>query len=138
MKYKLFLTGFVTSLLIISPASADDDSPLAMQMDEMNDAYKSMRRETDPAAGAAYARVAQDAMIKAIVELPTMVSDMEDGPEKNKAIASYRKMTAALIGTLSEMELAFLEEDMDKVKELVDAMRESKKAGHDRFMEDDE
>jgi hypothetical protein len=115
-----------------------DDTPLAEQMDVMNDAYKAMRRETDPAKGAALARTAQDAMVKGIVELPEMVKGMPEGPDKAKASASYRKMMGSLIATLADMELAFLNNDMAKVKEIVEAMRDSKKEGHDKFMDEDE
>lgn len=138
MKMKHILAGFAASLMFVLPTMADEDTPLAKQMEAMNDAYKAMRRETDPAKGAALAREAQDAMVKAIVETPTLVTDMPDGPEKAKASAEYRKMMGMLISTLADMELAFLEGDMDKVKEVVDKMRESKKAGHDKFMEEDE
>ena len=136
MKMKHILAGFAASLMFVLPTMADD-TPLATQMEVMNDAYKAMRRETDPAKGAALAREAQDAMIKAILETPTLVTDMPDGPEKAKASAEYRKMMGMLIATLSDMELAFLDGNMEKVKEVVDQMRESKKAGHDKFMEEE-
>ncbi len=123
--------------MFVQPTMADEDTPLAKQMDAMNDAYKAMRRETDPAKGAALAREAQDAMVKAITETPDLVTAMPDGPEKAKASAEYRKMMGSLISTLADMELAFLDGDMDKVKEVVDTMRESKKEGHDKFMEDE-
>jgi hypothetical protein len=123
--------------MFVQPSMADD-TPLAKQMDVMNDAYKAMRRETDPAKGAASARTAQDAMIKSIVELPEMVKGMPEGPEKAKASASYRKMMGNLIATLADMELAFLNNDMVKVKEIVESMRDLKKEGHDKFMEEDE
>ncbi len=139
MKMKLILAGFAASLMFVAPTMAADeeDSPLAKQMDAMNDAYKAMRRETDPAKGAALAREAQDAMVKAIVETPSLVADMPEGDDKAKASAEYRKMMGQLIATLADMELAFLDGDMEKVKEVVDAMRSSKKEGHDKFMEDE-
>ena len=137
MKMKLILCGFAAALMFVQPSMADD-TPLAEQMDVMNDAYKAMRRETDPAKGAALARTAQDAMVKAIIETPEMVVGMPDGPEKAKASAEYRKMMGGLIATLADMELAFLNNDMAKVKEIVEAMREVKKKGHDKFMEEDE
>jgi hypothetical protein len=133
---KLILCGFAATLMFVQPVMADE-SPLAKQMDVMNDAYKAMRRETDPAKGAELARTAQDAMVKGIVELPEMVKAMPDGPDKAKASASYRKMMAGLIGTLADMELAFLNNDMAKVKEIVESMRDIKKEGHDKFMEDE-
>jgi hypothetical protein len=36
------------------------------------------------------------------------------------------------------MELAYLNNDMAKVKEIVGSMRDMKKEGHDKFIEDDE
>jgi hypothetical protein len=63
---------------------------------------------------------------------------MPEGPEKAKASASYRKMMGNLIATLADMELAFLNNDMAKVKEIVESMRDLKKEGHEKFMEEDE
>jgi hypothetical protein len=137
MKMKLILCSFASALMFIQPSMADD-TPLGKQMDAMNDAYKAMRRETDPAKGAELARTAQDAMVKGIVELPTMVKDMPDGPDKAKASAEYRKMMGSLIATLADMELAFLNNDMAKVKEIVESMRDMKKQGHDKFVKEDE
>lgn len=133
---KLILCAFATTLMFVQPMMADEP-PLAKEMDVMNDAYKAMRRETDPAKGAELARTAQDAMVRGIIELPEMVKAMPDGPDKAKASASYRKMMGGLIATLANMELAFLNNDMAKVKEIVQSMRDIKKEGHDKFMEDE-
>ncbi len=121
-----------------SAADSDNDTPLAKQMGIMNDAYKAMRKEEDPAKGASLAREAQDAMVKAITETPELIKSMPDGPDKAKASAEYRKMMGTLISTLADMELAFLNKDLAKVKTLVDQMKESKKQGHDKFMKEDE
>lgn len=123
--------------MFVQPSMADD-TPLAKQMEVMNDAYKAMRREEDPAKGAALAREAQDAMVKAITETPELVKGMPEGPEKAKASAEYRKMMGGLISTLASMEIAFLDKDLAKVKEIVESMRDIKKEGHDKFMEEDE
>lgn len=136
MKMKHILAGLAASLMFAMPVMAEEDTPLGKQMDAMNDAYKAMRRETDPAKGAALAREAQDAMVIAIKETPALVKELPEA-EQPKAAAEYRKMMGMLISTLAEMELAFLDGDLDKVKEVVDKMRESKKAGHDKFMEDE-
>lgn len=133
---KLILIGFAATLILVQPALSHDN-PLAKEMDVMNDAYKAMRRVTDPMKGAELARTAQDAMVRCIVELPEMVKAMPDGPDKAKASASYRKMMGSLIATLANMELAFLNNDFDKVKEIINSMRDIKKAGHNEFMEDE-
>lgn len=136
MKSKSIVSTFAASLLLLIPVSADD-TPLAEQMDAMNDAYKAMRRLDDPSKGPELARTAQDAMVKAIVELPALVKEMPDGPEKAKASAEYRMMMGKLIATLAELELAFLDGDKGKIDEIIGKMRESKKEGHDKFMEDE-
>jgi soluble cytochrome b562 len=136
MKSKFFIAACVVSNLLMIPASADD-SELAKQMEVMNDAYKAMRREEDPAKGAALAREAQDAMVKAIKETPELIKAMPEGPDKSKASAEYRKMMGTLVSTLADMELAFLNKDMEKVKAIVEQMRDAKKKGHDKFMEEE-
>ena len=136
---KLILCGFAASLMFVQPGMAEDDeTALGKQMEAMNDAYKAMRREEDPAKGAALAREAQDAMVKAIVEVPELVKAMPDGPDKAKASAEYRKMMGGLIATLADMEIAFLSNDLAKVKEIVESMRDMKKKGHKQFMEEEE
>lgn len=136
MKPKFLIAACAASMLFVIPAAADD-TPLAKQMEIMNDAYKAMRKEEDPAKGAALAKEAQDAMVKAIVELPEMVKAMPEGPDKAKASAEYRKMMGTLISTLAEMELAFHNKDLEKVKAIVEQMRDAKKQGHDKFMEEE-
>ncbi|MEP2774811.1 MAG: cytochrome b562 [Luteolibacter sp.] len=136
MKLKFFLPAIAASAMFIQPATAEEHTALGEQMELMNDAYKAFRREEDPVKGAALSREAQDAMIKAISELPETVIAMPDGPEKSKASAEYRVMMGQLISTLASIELAFIEGDMAKVKETIDIMRESKKTGHDQFVEE--
>lgn len=136
MKLKFFLPAIMASAILIQAAKASEDTPLGEQMSLMNDAYKAFRREQDPEKGAALTREAQDAMIKSIVLLPEMVTKMPDGPEKAKASAEYRVMMGQLIATLGSIELAFIEGDLEKVGALVTEMRDSKKTGHDKFIEE--
>jgi len=137
MKMKFLIPILAASFAFNVPASGDEDTPMAKQMDIMNDAYKAMRRLDDLTKGPELAREAQDAMIKAVVEVPTLVQDMPDGPDKAKASAQYRMMMGKLISTLAELELAFLDSDKAKVDDIIGLLRESKKEGHDKFMEDD-
>ncbi|MGJ8644819.1 MAG: cytochrome b562 [Luteolibacter sp.] len=137
MKLKFFLPAIALSAMFIQPVTADEEhTPLGEQMELMNDAYKAFRREEDPEKGAALAREAQDAMIKAISEFPEMLNDMPDSPEKTKAAAQYRAMMGELITILANIELAFIDGDLEKVSEGVDAMRENKKAAHDKYIEE--
>lgn len=137
MKLKILLPAIAASAMLLQPTSAEEEhTPLGEQMEILNDAYKAFRREKDPEKGAALTREAQDSVIKAITLLPDTVTAMPDGPEKAKASAHYRAMMGKLIATLSDIELAFIDGDMEKVAEGVTAMRESKKTGHDKFIEE--
>lgn len=123
-------------LMLLPVSTQAHESPLAGQMETVNDAFKAFRREKDPAKGAALAREAQDAAIKSLTELPDLVKKISDPAEKAKATLEYRKMIAKLVITLCEVEAAFLANDLDKVAEQVEAIKTAKKEGHDKFMEE--
>jgi hypothetical protein len=135
MNYRTILMA--CAALVAAPVLMADDTPLAKQMEAMNDAYKAFRKETDPAKGAALAREAQAAVVKSLSESPAMLAKMPEGPDKAKASAAYRKMMGQLYVTLCEVEEAFLTGNTAEVAKLVEAMKEMKKSGHDKFMEDE-
>ena len=138
MKKRLLLLSFGIGLLVVpARAAGEEDTPLGKQMEAMNDAFKGFRRETDPVKGAAQAREAQQAALKSAVEIPAMLKAMPDGPDKAKALAEYRKMIGKLFVTLCEVEEAFLNGKIDEVAKIVEALKESKKTGHDKFIEED-
>jgi soluble cytochrome b562 len=134
MKNLLFLGCFAMGLMLM-PANAEEHSALGKQMESMNDAFKAFRRETDPVKGATHARDAQQAALKCASEIPEMVEQMPDGPEKIKAALEYRKMLGKLFVTLCEVEGAFLAGNTAEVAKIVDSLKEAKKAGHDKFIE---
>jgi soluble cytochrome b562 len=135
MKVRLILTMFAACLML--PVSAEEETPLGKQMEAMNDAYKAFRKETDPAKGAALAREAQVAVAKGLTEAPAMLAKMPEGPEKAKASADYRKMMGQLFVALCEVEEAFLNGKVDQVATIVDRLKEMKKSGHEKFMEEE-
>jgi hypothetical protein len=136
MNRHILLMGLVAGSVMAPLTAAAKESPLVKHMEEFDDAYKGFRRESDPAKGAALARDAQNAILKAVSETPALIRKMPAGTEKDKAVATYRKMLGRLFVTVCEVEEAFLAGDSDKVAELVTAIREAKKAGHERFMEE--
>lgn len=123
--------------LMAAPVLHAEDTPLGKQMEAMNDAYKAFRKETDPAKGAALAREAQEAVAKGLSDLPEMLKKMPDGPNKAKAAAEYRKMMGKLYVALCEVEEAFLADKIEEVAKIVESLKEMKKSGHDKFMEDE-
>lgn len=111
---------------------------LGKHMEAMNDAFKALRRETDAVKGAAQAREAEAAVLKGMLEVPDLVKEMPEGPEKAKALVNYRKMTGKLYVTFCEVEEAFLSGKIEDVAKIVDSLKEQKKEGHQKFMKDDE
>jgi soluble cytochrome b562 len=124
------------ALFAAIPAVRAEDTPLGSQMESLNDAYKALRKETDPAKGAAHAREAQQAVLKGLAEMPEMLSKMADGPEKAKAAAVYRKMMGQLYVLFCDVETSFLEGKTEEVAKHVESIKELKKAGHEKFIED--
>jgi hypothetical protein len=139
MKTRILLKGFAALILFVPlSAVADGDSPLAKQMESLDDAYKGIRKEKDAAKGAAQAREAQQALIRSFAETPSMLAKMPDGPEKEQAAAHYRVMMAAVLVKLCEVEQKFLMRDIAGVEKLVAELKGLRKEGHDKFMEDEE
>ncbi|MBC8127542.1 MAG: hypothetical protein H8M99_10425 [Gloeobacteraceae cyanobacterium ES-bin-144] len=134
MKWIGLAVGLMTLPVL---AEKYEETPLGKQMEAMNDAYKSFRSEKDPAKGAEQARVAQRAALKGMSELPEMLAKMVDGPEKAKAAAGYRKMMGKLYVSLCEVEEAFLAGKTEEVAKIVASLKDMKKAGHDKFMEEE-
>jgi len=121
------------------PLIAEDDkpeSPLARQMSELDDAYKALKKETDPEKGAASARVAQQALILGLAELPEMLKKMPDGPAKAAAAAEYRKLMGQCYVIFCEIEQAFLAGKVDQIEGLIESLKAVKKTGHQKFIED--
>ena len=142
MKKQFVLLGCALGLILI-PARAEgkddkDQTALGKQMEAMNDAFKLLRRETDPVKGATQARDAQASALKSAAETPERIKEMPDGPEKAKALVAYHKMVGKLFVTFCEVEEAFLDGKIDEVTKIVDSIKELKKAGHDKFMKEDE
>ncbi len=135
MKFRIILTACVATLM--SPLSAEGgNEKLAEKMDFFNDAYKSFRREKDPAEGAKTAQKAQELIAATLMMTPDLVTKMHDGPEKLKAAAAYRRMMGEVFVLCCKIEEAYLAGDLEKVKELYDGLKDLKKAGHDKYMEE--
>lgn len=115
----------------------DEHTPLATQMEILNDAYKGFRKETDPEKGATLVREAQQAVLKSIGELPEMLVKMPEGRVKMVAAAEYRKMMGQLLVTLNELELSFLAGKTEETARLLEVLKDSKKKGHNQFMEEE-
>ena len=117
-------------------ANAAEGKPLLELMESFDTAYKGFRRETDPEKALPLVRESQAAVWQAITTLPPMVEKMPDNPARAKAAATYRMMMAEVYLMLAQLELAFIERDMDAVADHVGAIRAARRTGHDQFMEE--
>ena len=133
MKVRLILAAALAAFVL--PVSADD-TELGKKMDELNDHYKSIRREDDPAKGAVSAREAQKLIAAGLNLTPAMLEKMPDGPAKENALANYRQLMGESYVLLCKIEQAYLAKDMDKAKELYAELKSVRKDGHDKFIEE--
>ncbi len=133
---KLLFPLFAVALASLMPVAADE-TPLGESMEAFNDAYKALRRTEDNAEGAKLARDGQEALLKAFTLTPALVEKGGHPGGAEPAMAAYRKHIAQALVAMCEIEGAFLAGDKEKVQELVKALREAKKAGHEEFMEDE-
>lgn len=137
MKIQPMLFAFLMGLSL--PVCAEGDEPesaLARQMSELDDAYKALKKETDPEKGAAAARMAQQALALGLAELPEMLKKMPDGPEKTAASAEYRKLMGQCYVVFCEIEQAFLAGKIAEIEGLIDNLKAIKKTGHQKFIEE--
>lgn len=139
MKKHMILMGCAMGLLLVPAVQAEEKhTPLGKQMEAVNDAFKGFRSETDPVKGAKEARDAQTGVLKAAMEVPELIGDMKDGPEKDKALNAYKTSVGKLYISLCEVEKAFLNNDLESVASIVDTIKKMKKEGHKEFMKEDE
>lgn len=137
MKKQWILWGCALGLMLLPTAArAEEHSKLGEEMEVLDDAFKGFRRETDPAKGAAQAREAQNATLKSTMEVPAMIKEMADGPDKAKALAEYRKMMGKMFVALCEVEEAFLNNKMEDVAKIIETLKTAKKDGHGKFIKE--
>ncbi|WP_035611431.1 cytochrome b562 [Haloferula sp. BvORR071] len=137
---KLIFPAILLVATVFGPVRAgaeEKDTPLAKEMEKLNDVYKSFKKETDSAKGAASAREAQGFVLKGITMTPEMLEKMPAGEEKEKALAKYKAQMGKLYVSLCEVESAYLAKDMPAVAKLVDTLKGQKKEGHEAFMEEE-
>ncbi|MEP4076237.1 cytochrome b562 [Haloferula sp.] len=134
---KRFLIPMLVGALLPVMSVRADDTPLAEQMEVLDDAYKAMRRTEDAKEGVKLAQEAQVAVLKATMMTPDFVEAGGHPDGKEKAMVEYKKQMGQLFLVLCEMEAAFLAGDLEKVQELVQPLKDSKKKGHNEFMEDE-
>lgn len=137
---RLFSLFCMLATGVLTPAHADseDETPLAKTMEESSEAIKELRKidKNDWKSGADLARKAADGIRKGMEFIPWLVEQMPEGLEKTKAIADYRRMMGLSYADLCELELAYLDQDADKVDEVMTKIKAGKKEGHKKYSDD--
>lgn len=111
---------------------------MGKQMEEISDSLKALRKieKDDYAQGATLVRTAHEAMLKSMVHQAALVKEMQDGPEKVKALADSRRLMGLAYAALCELEIAYLEKDDAKIEAAMDKVKGSKKEGHKKYTDD--
>ena len=139
--FALIVAAGMVGIAPVAQAADDDETPLAIQMDEMSSALKSLRRlARDPErwskSAAAIVKGAQ-ACIKAMAYVPSEIEALPAGLEKAKALADARRMMGLTLAAFSELELAFLAKDEEKVDAAIDKLKELKGDAHEKYNKDE-
>ena len=126
------------STITAADADSDDDTPLTETMKQSSGALKSLRKidKDDWAGGAEAARSAADGLRKGMEFVPILIKGMPEGKEKAKALADYRRMMGLSYANLCELEIAYLEEDPEKVDAAMTKVKAGKKEGHKKYSDD--
>ncbi len=125
-------------LMPVRGAEEKDQTPLGKQMEAMKDALKLISKETDPVKGAKEARDAQEAALKAALEVPALLKEMPEGAEKAKALVAYHKMIGKAYISLCEVEEAFMAGKTDEVAKILATLKDMKKDGHKKFVKEED
>lgn len=112
-----------------------EDTPLAKTMKNAGKALKSLRKlpKDDWAGGVKAARTAAEGIRLGMEHIPALIKEMQDGAEKDKAIADYRRLMGLNYAALCELELAYLEKDAVKVEAATKSWKALKKEGHKKY-----
>ena len=132
------LAGLGSILMVSGVAAQQGDSPMTKEMKASSLALKELRKipRGDWEAMAKAVRNAQQALLKSMSFVPTLVQEMPEGPDKAKAAATARQVLGSCYVALSELELAYLAKDQDKVNAAMEKVKEIKKEGHKTFADD--
>ena len=116
----------------VSFANADEDTPLAQEMDKVSSSLKGLRKAETFADKIKLAQTAQKATLKSLEYLPILFKDVQ-GKDLAKGTADYKRLIGLTYAALCELELAFIAEDDAKADEVVDKLKALKKEGHSEY-----
>lgn len=125
----------VLSFGFIAPVFADE-TPLEEEMSVMGKSLKGLRRAKTTEDKVKLIQAAQLATLKSLEYLPMIFKDIKDDAEKAKATADYKMMVGQSYVKFCQLELAFLEGNDEAADELLSEIKDLRKAGHQKYIED--
>ena len=135
----------LAGLLVAAPftatrfALAAEDTELAKQMEEMDDAQKSLRKSLkDPATNAASLETLtklQQLTVTSKALTPAKAAQVPEG-ERAKFVAGYRKDMAGLLAAYAQIEVAILDGDNAKAEELFKGLKKIEDDGHEKYSDE--
>ncbi|MBI1369121.1 MAG: hypothetical protein GC162_10765 [Planctomycetes bacterium] len=135
----LLMALFVAGFGLTRAATAEDDSPVAKHMKEINDAYKALRRQARDKKFDDSTRTnlitMQTQTLAAMHEKVPLVEKEPAAKQKTEMVA-FKKLLQKQLNQLIDMEIALDQGDNDAVAEGIEALGKIKSEGHDRFTED--
>ena len=139
MMKKFFYTVLLGSFLAGGTSFADEEeTPLGEKMSDVSGSLKMLRRAKDDYAKClVLVREAQSGLLECFQYVPALIAKMPEGKEKAMAMVGYKKTMAESYKTLCDLEEAYLSEDVDKIDDALDAVKGSRKEGHQEYIEED-
>jgi hypothetical protein len=140
MKLKHLLTSLFAVVALITPALAEDDTPLGKEMEKVNKALKAVNRSLiDPSQKDA--NLAKLAEVKASFEksLTLEPAKAKDVPaaEKAKFLADYKASMQTSLKTLEELKAAIQADKGEDAAKAMEKLQGEKKEGHKAFKKQD-
>ena len=139
----LLSVAFVLSQPLSVTLRADEATPLGERMEEVSDAYKSLRkglRDPQEKGVDQYKKWAAE-----IVEAAQAAKDMTPalaaelkGKEKEKLIADYKKDMDAFILKAQELQRRLAKGDLEGAAKTIGLLNKLKKDGHTKYQEEED
>jgi|GEM_PF-4017739 len=133
---KLGLFAFVLASAFAVPLHAGQEE-MVDTMEAIDDAYKALKTAKGPEA-VKLAREAQANTLKALAVTPDMAGKMPEGVAKDLALADFRRLLGLVYLKFVELEKAHLEGKPEAAEALRVALKELRKEGHRKHIEEEE
>jgi len=116
------------------------DTPMEKHMEVLDKGMKKLRRllrKKDAREEALeYVVKMEDAALAAKLLTPPMMEKISTDDQEG-FLTGYRKEMASVTIDLLEMEIALIDRDMDRAKQLYEKLKKLKKDGHEKYTEDE-